>query len=196
MAIPSASLTSIGEVPYYIPATTLAIPTSTRQIWSSRPAPDLQVPDYVPSSIFLLDEAAQQGPASLIAALKSTVRSWLAKDDVFTVGFLRRLYLIAPNAAATASCFEDRDHGDNLNGLLSGWGTSSVHLLSTASITGNSQHWMSGPYFTRSTGIRPAWRLFADVNEAFMFPVVPAEQNSKRYTLLLLMIKPREENLN
>lgn len=177
MAIPNSSLTSIGEVPYYIPATTLEAPASTRKIWSSSaPGP---ASDFVPSSIFLLDEVAQQGLGSLITGLDGTLRSWLAKDDVFTMDFLRRLYLVSFNASNIASFIEASGSTD-LDDLLHGWGTSSVHLIHAGELPGNSQIWVPGPYFTCSTGIRPAWRLFADTNEAFMFPVVPTEQDPKR----------------
>lgn len=181
MAIPSSSLTSIGEVPYYVPATRLVAPT--RQIWSSS-APN-PVSDLVPSSIFLLDKAAQQRSGCLVAFLKGTMASWLAKDDVFTVEFLRRLYLVASDAEKTTGIFEGHGSKNDLDKLLFRWGTSSINLVDAASIAEGdlTQLWRPGPYFACATTgtIRPAWELFMDVNEAFMFPVVPTEQNSERH---------------
>lgn len=130
MAIPSSSLTFIGEVPSYVPATRLVVPT--RQIWSSSALNP--VSDFMPSSLFLLDKATQQGSDSLVASLKGTLTSWLAKDDVFTVNFLRRLYLVASDVENTAGIFESHSSRSNLDELLHGWGTSFVHLIDATSI--------------------------------------------------------------
>lgn len=57
----------------------------------------------VPSSIFLPDEAAQQGRGSVIAALSGTSKSWLERDDAFPVDFMRRLNQVSVLARLPAS---------------------------------------------------------------------------------------------
>ncbi|KAI4639481.1 hypothetical protein J4E93_009310 [Alternaria ventricosa] len=148
-AIPTATLTRVGANSYYISSHLTSIPSRSREcIFGS----ELDFNDgLVPITLFVLENAKQASDLNL----RSTVKSWLKTDDVFNKHFLQHVYFLT-NVDLT---------GYTLS-LPEEWKTQSAHTVAVNS----DRHlatFRGGPYFASNDGVRQAWRLFDDTNEAF-----------------------------
>ncbi|KAK3362604.1 amidase signature domain-containing protein [Lasiosphaeria hispida] len=47
----------------------------------------------------------------------------------------------------------------------------------------NAASWEAGSYFASPQGLRPAWRLFPDTHGSFVFPVMPSNDNPRKFTI-------------
>ncbi|CAI6084958.1 unnamed protein product [Clonostachys chloroleuca] len=170
MALQRASLISIGEVPYYVPASSRKIASSLTQIWTA--SKEETPSEFAPCTIFLCDHATVMNSSSLSSFLEEKSRLWLATDDVFSNDFLKHVYIMPPTPMALA--VEDTDE---LDLLFKKWGVATAHLF-----YGNddSDPWMPGPYANSGSVFHAVWRLFPDTNGAFMFPTVPSEHDLER----------------
>lgn len=108
---------------------------------------------------------------------QSTVESWLETDDVFNKDFLQHVYFLFLPKTDTFDL-------DELNILTlsvpEDWNNRSIQAGAT-NTSGHQVSYRGGPYFASDAGIRQAWRLFDDTNEAFQFPVVPDEHGEDKY---------------
>ncbi|KAI0541264.1 amidase signature domain-containing protein [Xylaria digitata] len=167
MAVPTASLTSVNGLSYYVPL--------VKALTASEP----------PRLLFGSNASSSLGPATLFVpssppkpeALTANVASWLQTDDVFTPAFLASVYSLTANNGSLSSL------GEGVEALLGKWGTKSAHVLYEQDSQHHTTAWRSGPYFTSADGLRPAWRIFPDLNDAFVFPIVPSEENSRRFVI-------------
>ncbi|VUC33773.1 unnamed protein product [Clonostachys rosea] len=173
MALPRASLVSIGEVPYYVPASSRKIASSLTHIWSAPKSKEKIPSEFAPCTIFLCDDATPGSPSSLSSFLNKTLSLWLATDDVFSKDFLKHVYIV-PSAPATLTVGDT----DELDILFKEWGVTTAHLLDLAD---DGCPWMPGPYVNSGSVFHAVWRLFPDTNGAFMFPTVPTEQDPRRF---------------
>lgn len=167
MAIPTASLTSVNGLQYYVPLAKALTPSEP------------------PLLLFGSNVSSSLGPATLFVlssppkpdVLRASVDSWLQTDDVFILEFLESVYFLTTSHGSLSSLDEE------VEALLGEWGTKSAHLLYQQDSQHHTTTWRSGPYFTSADGLRPAWRVFPDMNGAFVFPVVPSEENSRRFVI-------------
>ena len=162
-AIPTATLTRVGANSYYIPSRLTSIPPRSRECVFGN---ELDFNDgLIPITLFVLENAKQASDLNL----RSTVKSWLKIDDVFNKHFLRHVYFLT-NFDLTGYAFS----------LPEEWQNQSVHTV-TVNSDMHQASFRSGPYFASNVGIRQAWRLFDDTNEAFQFPVVPDGHIEHKY---------------
>jgi len=164
-ASPTATLTRVGAKSYYIPSHLTSIPPDTRECVFGH-APDFN-DGLVPFALFVLENVRDASEPNL----SSTVKFWLKTDDVFNAHFLQHVYFLA-NFDLTGYTLSVPEE----------WKTQSVRTV-TVSSDMHQASFRSGPYFASSVGIRQAWRLFEDTNEAFQFPVVPDEHRENTYVL-------------
>ena len=160
-AIPTATLTRVGAIPYYSPSRLTSIPPDSREcIFGHMPDSN---DEPVPITLFVLESAMDASPRNL----RSTVDSWLQADDVFNKDFLQHVsFLVSANTKL---------YLDTLAiSVPEEWKNQSVHAVVMDS-NNDLVSFRGGPYFASNVGIRQAWRLFDDTNEAFQFPVVPDE---------------------
>ena len=169
MSLPlTATLTYAGGVQYYIPATcvsTAGIGGTQRQVFGNSDSPNA---GPIPSAVFKVD-SLQSVTADI---LTSVVNAWLETDDVFRLDFLSRIIFLS-SAVSEAWSLDER-----LKELLQKWSTRDVFVIFNESLQ-NEMLLSPGPYFSLHDGLHPAWRLFPDSHEAFIFPVVPAEENDR-----------------
>ncbi|CAH0034483.1 unnamed protein product [Clonostachys rhizophaga] len=171
MALQRASLISIGEVPYYVPAPSRKIALSLAEVWTA--SKEEIPPEFAPCTIFLCDHATLMDLSSLSSSLQEKTRLWLASDDVFSNDFLKHVYIVT--SAPLALTVEDTDE---LGLLFRKWGVATVHLLHGSD---DSDPWMPGPYVNSGSVFHAVWRLFPDTNGAFMFPTVPSEHDPRAF---------------
>jgi hypothetical protein len=162
MAFTSASIASVGNVPYYIPTTKLALPPTSRRLVFGT-SPDLE-DGLVPVSVVVFPDGSDVSAG----ALSTIVDSYLQGDDVFSRSFLEHIYLLTDRQSEPLKL----DH--SYSTILEDWGTQSVHVVRADA----NESPRGGPYFASNKGLRQAWRLFGDTNGAFIFPLVPIEANS------------------
>ena len=169
MSAPAASLANVGGCQYYIPTTILPTPSDYLHVLLANPG-HRSVSQNGPATLFVLDDAAELKADHLA----SEVESWLRTDDVFTSSFLVSVYVLV-----TSGSVPELD--DSVANLLEKWGTENAHVITSVH---HQRRWHSGPYFADTRGLRPAWRLFPDSNAAFVFPVVPQEDNPRRCVII------------
>lgn len=180
MALQRASLISIGEVPYYVPASSRKIASSLTRIWT---ASKKEIPsEFAPCTIFLCDQSTLMSVSSLSSLLDEKSRLWLATDDVFSNDFLKHVYIVS--SAPGALAVEDTDE---LGTLFTKWGVATAHFLYGSN---DSYPWMPGPYVNSGSVFHAVWRLFPDTNGAFMFPTVPSEHDPRLCVLFFALWAP------
>ncbi|KAH6872313.1 amidase signature domain-containing protein [Alternaria rosae] len=167
---PTATLTRVGTIPYYVPSSLAPIPADSRRLIFGN-APDFS-DGPLPISLLVFEDATHASHS----VLSSTVNSWLQTDDVFNADFLQHVYFLF----LTQTDAFDLD--ESSIGILNDWKTQSVHAVSVNS-TAHDDSFRGGPYFASNVGIREAWRLFEDANEAFQFPVVPDEHRDNTFNI-------------
>ncbi|KAI0815569.1 amidase signature domain-containing protein [Xylaria sp. FL0064] len=167
MAVPTASLTSVNGLPYYAPLAKALKPYEPpRLLFGSNASSSLS-----PATLFVLSNPLKAGDLTV------SVDSWLQTDDVFIPAFLSSVYFLTANNGSLSSL------GEGVEALLSKWGTRSAHVLYEQDSQHRTTAWRSGPYFISEDGFRPAWRIFPDLNGAFVFPVVPSEEDHRRFVI-------------
>ncbi|KAI0105657.1 amidase signature domain-containing protein [Nemania sp. FL0031] len=167
MSAPTAYLTNVNGLPYYVPlAKTLTPSEPPRLLFGNNASSSLG-----PATLFVLSSPPNP------EALTANVKSWLQTDDVFTTAFLASVYFLIANTSSLPSL------GEGVEALLSEWGTKSAHVLYEQDDQHHATAWRSGPYFTSADSLWPAWRIFPDLNSAFVFPVVPSEENSRKFVI-------------
>ena len=159
--IPTATLTRVGAIPYYIPSRLTSIsPDSRCCIFGS----ELDFNDgLVPITLFVLENVMDASERKLF----SISESWLKTDDGFNQHFLKHVYFLV---SANTKLYLDT----LAISVPEEWKNQSVHVVVVNS-NRDLVSFRSGPYFASNLGIRQAWRLIDDTNEAFQFPVVPDE---------------------
>lgn len=175
MALPEATLVSVAELPYYIPsAPPLALSGSQHQLVGDADGNNRPLSGHNPATLFVLASTSQLNAGHLA----DQVDSWLKHDDVFVSEFLSSVYLLVTDEEGPQV-----DSEVELKALLKTWGTQRAFTLTPKDILPSDSMTLcrSGPYFSSSDGLRPAWRLFDDSNGAFMFPVIQSEVNSRKY---------------
>ncbi|KAI1351222.1 amidase signature domain-containing protein [Xylaria sp. FL0043] len=169
MAVPTASLTSVNGLSYYVPLAKALTPSEPpRLLFGSNTSSS---PSLGPATLFVL--SSPLNPEDLAAS----VDSWLQTDDVFIPAFLSSVYFLTANNGSLSSL------GEGVEALLSKWGTKSAHVLYEQDSQYRTTAWRSGPCFISADGLRPAWRIFPDPNGAFVFPVVSGEEDPRRFVI-------------
>jgi hypothetical protein len=94
-------------------------------------------------------------------------------DDVFSSKFLRAVIIV------TAVYREDLD--DEFKSFMSSKGCKDIFIVQLEDPDIGSLN--EGPYFYNSRGLFSAWRLFPDVQEAFVLSVIPSQSDPQMYDL-------------
>ncbi len=163
-AFASATIASVGNVPYYIPSALLPTPPESCRLMFGNATNFAN--GLVPVSLLVIPSGSDVDGATL----SSIVTDYFKVDDVFSETFLEHIYLLASYQTKQLT-FED-----SASSILATWGTQSVHEI-VPSINENINY-RGGPYFASGKGLSQAWRLYEDTNGAFMFPVVPVDNSS------------------
>ncbi|OAQ72041.1 amidase [Pochonia chlamydosporia 170] len=177
MALPEATLASVAELLYYIPsAPLLALSGRQHQLVGDADGNNRPLSGHSPATLFVLASTSELNAGHLA----DQVDNWLKHDDVFVSEFLSSVYLLVTDAEGPRF-----DNEVELKALLKTWSTQRAFTLTPRDILPSDSMTLcrSGPYFSSSDGLRPAWRLFDDSNGAFMFPVVPRKESSRTFAI-------------
>ncbi|OBT81612.1 hypothetical protein VE02_09368 [Pseudogymnoascus sp. 03VT05] len=92
-------------------------------------------------------------------------------DDVFSPSFMPEILLITEVCSTTIP--------DDVAAFLSSEGCNNLHVASPGPISYGEE-----PYFYSSRGLFAAWRLYADLGEAFIAATTPSQEDSSTYSTL------------
>jgi hypothetical protein len=137
MAVPTAELTTVGHVPFYVPATRLPISLGPQSVLFETNQTITFDETLRPITLVILSDNASLSSDILSAV----VDEYLQRDDVLSPAFLQHLLLL------TTSKWEwtERPPKPIIN-LLEKWQTQSVHMIQqNSSLTPSALR--AGPYF-------------------------------------------------
>lgn len=86
-------------------------------------------------------------------------------DDVFSSSFMTTVLLLTEECSTTIT--------EDVAAFLSSEGCNHLHVASPGPIS-----YGEGPYFYSSRGLFAAWRLYADLGEAFIAATIPSQEDS------------------
>lgn len=161
----SAAVFSLCNISYYIPSP-LVDPTQLGLVQTTTIAESGPLGYFGPATVFWFNDISSITPK----ALEGLHHQYQVDNDVFCPHFLDNAFFALPR----------RESGLDLSKLaksvLSSWNTKSYSFLDLQS----SEILPPGPYFTNPEGIRQAWRIYPDPQNAFMIPSFPVEDNKLR----------------
>lgn len=137
---PTATLTRVGDIPYYVPSGLAPfLDASRRLLFGSAPS---FLNNLTPIILLVFQDASHIKYLSL----SSIVDSWLAVDDVFSTDSLHHVYFLILNQRESLTL------DDSIIRVLEGWKTQSVHSVSVDT-PAKDDVLRGGPYFAASDGL-------------------------------------------
>lgn len=123
--------------------------------------------------------------------LNETVHDFLARDDVYTIGFTTGNYAIIHRKSAAltlliAFYFQGHRHDGTqelLKPLFKSFGTTRV-IWGSKDRNDNSTPLPDGPYFATRSGLHRAWRLYEDHTNSFVLPMIQSADDINTYEVL------------
>ena len=161
----SAAVFSLCNISYYIPSPSVD-PTQLRLVQTTTIAESGPLGYFVPATVFWFNDVSSITPK----ALEGLRHQYQVDDDVFCPHFLDNVFFARPRQESGL------DLSKPAKSVLSSWNTKSYSFLDLQS----SEMLPPGPCFMDPEGIRQAWRIYPDLQNAFMIPSFPVEDNKLR----------------